>query len=504
MIEDTAAGYLPATVRTSSGSVEGHFANKSSGVSEYLGIPFAKPPVGDLRWAPPEPFVGLGVIKGTEFGDTCPAITQPKSASGAEGVNLTPQGIEILTSILWQVNVTYSEDCLTLNIWTKPQTGERKKAVLFWIYGGGFTTGTTNNAAYNGQYIADQEDVVVVSVNYRLGIFGFPGAPNARNNLGLLDQRLALEWVRDNIEGFGGDPERITIFGESAGGSSVDYHSFAFTSDPIAAGYIAQSGTVFSPQTQASPAQSAAAWYQVAEILGCGNATSDPDEVLASMRSKDWQTILNAIPTSSRIEGVTGGFSPTVDEIVVFSNYTERAAAGNFTKRPLLIGSNDNEIGLFRVTFGLQNITYPDATWNYLQEQIFTCPIGVRALASANNHSPVWRYRYFGNFPNLKLSTDPDSGAWHGSEVTVIFGTDMAVQNIVERTSEEENVGKYLRGAWAAFAKDPAEGLVNYRYGLPEYKLNGTTLLRLGYNNAIGPNLANPNQYDSGCPQSTT
>jgi cholinesterase len=251
--------------------------------------------------------------------------------------------------------------------------------------------------------------------SYRLGIFGFPGAPDTRNNLGLLDQRLALEWVRDNIAGFGGDPERITIFGESAGGSSVDYHSFAWTSDPIAAGYIAQSGTVFSPQTQAPPAQSAAAWYTVSEILGCGNATSDPEEVLACMRSKDWKSVLDALPVRSGVEGVTGGFGPTVDEIVVFSNYPERAAAGNFTKRPLLIGSNANEVGLFRVTFGLQNVTYPDAMWNMLQKQIFTAPIGMRALASANNHAPVWRYCYFGDFDNLKLSTKPDSGSWHGS-----------------------------------------------------------------------------------------
>jgi cholinesterase len=200
-----------------------------------------------------------------------------------------------------------------------------------------------------------------------LGILGFLGAPNTRNNLELLDQRLALEWVRDNIEAFGGSPDRITIMGDSAGGSSVDYHSFAWTSDPIVAGYIAQSGTVFSPETQAPPAQSAATWFNVVETLGCGNASSGPDEVLASMRSKDWKKVLDAIPVDSGIDAVTGGFSPTVDEIVVFSNYPECAKAGNFTKWPLLIGSNDNEVGLFRVTFGLQNVTYPDTMWKYLR-----------------------------------------------------------------------------------------------------------------------------------------
>jgi cholinesterase len=182
-------------------------------------------------------------------------------------------------------------------------------------------------------------------------------------------------------------------------------------------------------QTQAPPAQSAAAWYNVAETIGCGNASSDRDEVLASMRSKDWETVLDA-------------------------------KTGNFTKRPLLIGSNDNEVGLFRVTFGLQNVTYSDATWNYPQQQIFTCPIGERALASAANNYPVWRYRYFGNFPNLKLSTDPDSGAWHGSEVCVIFGTDEDVQHSAKRTPEEEKFEQYMRGAWAAFAKDPERGLL--------------------------------------------
>jgi carboxylesterase type B len=100
---------------------------------------------------------------------------------------------------LGQIGDNFSEDCLTLNIWTKPQVGEQKKAVLLWIYGGGFTTGNSDNPGYNGQYIAEQEDVVLVSINYRLNVFGFPSSPNGTYNLGLLDQRLAVEWVLDNI-----------------------------------------------------------------------------------------------------------------------------------------------------------------------------------------------------------------------------------------------------------------------------------------------------------------
>ncbi|KAF2430383.1 alpha/beta-hydrolase [Tothia fuscella] len=134
------------------------------------------------------------------------------------------------------VNNTQSADCPFLNIWTKPQVGEKKKSVMVWIYGGGFNTGDSADPMYNGAVLASNQDVVVVvphSMNYRTNIFGFPGRPHTDQNLGLLDQRLAVEWVRDNIKAFGGDKSRIVLFGQSAGATSVDFYSYAWRKDPI-------------------------------------------------------------------------------------------------------------------------------------------------------------------------------------------------------------------------------------------------------------------------------
>jgi cholinesterase len=144
----------------------------------------------------------------------CAATFQ--SADLALGLeNANPGGIIFLTELM-QLGRPVSEDCLTINIWTKPQSGDKAKAVLFWIYGGGFATGNSANKIYDGQYIADSQDVIVVSFNYRENIFGFPGIdgdPSIAKNPGLLDQRMALEWTRDNIAAFGGDPKRIVMFG---------------------------------------------------------------------------------------------------------------------------------------------------------------------------------------------------------------------------------------------------------------------------------------------------
>lgn len=137
-----------------------------------------------------------------------------------------------------------SEDCLFLNVWTRPQVGEKKKAVLLWIFGGAFTFGNAGAKTSNGAVFAQNHDLIVVTINYRVNVFGFPGIPSVPDkNPGLLDQRLAIEWTRDNIEKFGGDPKRIAIWGESAGSMSVDDYAYAWKEDPIVNGFIESSGT---------------------------------------------------------------------------------------------------------------------------------------------------------------------------------------------------------------------------------------------------------------------
>ncbi|KAN0091824.1 alpha/beta-hydrolase [Hyaloscypha variabilis] len=491
-------------VQTDSGPVSGHAALNASQVSEYLGIPFAAPPVGDLRFAAPQKYTGNSSINGTSFGFSCPAATISGTPSEANlaSANITASGLQVLEALA-QFGDKFSEDCLTLNVWTKPQTGEAKKAVLLWIYGGGFTTGNSDNPSYNGQFIADQEDVVVVSINYRLNIFGFPGSPNATNNLGLLDQRFAVEWVSNNIASFGGDPTRITLFGQSAGGASVDYYSYAWTADPIVAGFIPESGTAIG-LGQTSANQSAALWYNVSAKLDCGDASSDGATVLACMRTKNYTDILKALP-SSTVTGSTG-FGPTIDDVVVFSDYIARSTAGNFIKKPMLVGNANNEVGLFRAIaavegqVGIFTEAY-DTAFNLL---VFTCPAATRANISVANGVPTWRYRWFGEFPNTIITTVPDSGAWHASELPILFDyTPPSGLGIPASTPAEIAIGSYLRGAWATFAKDPVNGLKTYSggngTGWPTYNPGEDTLVRLAFQNLTGPNLALPEIYDSNC-----
>ncbi|KAI9708565.1 MAG: hypothetical protein M1828_002702 [Chrysothrix sp. TS-e1954] len=487
-----ACSFMPGNaVNTTSGRVTGHRAHNATQVSEYLGIPFAQPPVGDLRFAPPVRYTGTGDISGDSYGHDCP------SSSSSVPSFLSPNVYNLLSQ-LGQVGDDQQEDCLYVNVWSKPQSGTASKPVLVWIYGGGFNTGGTNSSAYSGQFWADTEDVVFVNFNYRLNIFGFPGAPGETQNVGLLDQRMALEWVRDNIAGFGGDPSRITIFGQSAGGASVDLYTYAWTSDPIISGAIAQSGTANSFGNKL-PATAAEHWYQVSSKLGCGdNTTSDASTVLSCMRSSNttMSDLLAAEAAGSGLASVLGNFGPTVDNATVFADYSARALNGDFIKIPTIYGNNDYEAGLFILITAGTGTTIPLSTWTAFTAGEFTCPIGTAAELRAQAGLPTWRYRYFGMFPNIELPTSAGK-AWHGAELLPMFGSSEEVTK-QDSTWQERQLGSYMRGAWAAFARCPGSGLS--AYGWPVYSNESKSLVQLGMGDPTNvPSFNASGAYDGAC-----
>lgn len=198
----------------------------------------------------------------------------------------------------------------------------------------------------------------LTQISYRVNVFGFPGLPikGVAQNAGFLDQRLAIEWVRDNIAKFGGDPDRITLFGQSAGGGSVDYYTYAWTKDPIANAFIPQSGTATS-FANPPPLNNTAAFINGSIALGCGDGSAGLDAALACIRTKPFTDVLAATKVTDPLRAVLGNFGPTVDGKVVFNDYTKRAEQGNFIQRPYLTGNNNyvslRHLNLLRKTFQL-------------------------------------------------------------------------------------------------------------------------------------------------------
>ncbi|KAK2010867.1 carboxylesterase [Colletotrichum eremochloae] len=491
-----AATPLPWTVgqpvQTTSGLVQGHAAGGAVRVSEYLGIPYAQPPIGTLRFQPPAKFTGSSIINGSAFGKQCmqPTINASNVVVPEGFANLgVPNSAASVLSVLADVG-PQSEDCLTLNVWTKPQEGESKKAVLVWIHGGAFTTGSSRVLANNGQFMTDQTDVIVVSMNYRLNIFGFPGNPNSAPNLGLRDVRMGVEWVRDNIGNFGGDVNRITLFGQSAGGSLVDYYSYAYASDPIANGFIAMSGTANGFGTFINETVNEK-WFNVTSAVGCGNSQTDPTAVNNCMLSKTSTEILNGMAASGA--GAPGGtfFVPVVDDTLVFADYSTRTSAtGGY-----IVGNDDNEAGLFKL--GAPKVE--EAFWTGFNLIGFECPAARRAIRAVAAGHPTWRYRYFGNFPNMVITTTPQSGAWHTSELPVLFDT--SPQSPVASTPQQLEVGRYLRSAWAAFAKNPTSGLLQFNGNQtwPNYQLDTSNVNRIGFQDQTGTDLVLGSTFDVWC-----
>ncbi|KAH9845379.1 acetylcholinesterase precursor [Teratosphaeria destructans] len=485
-VASTSAFQIGQAVQITSGTVIGHPATDAPQVGEYLGIPYAQPPLGNLRFAPPQPYRSDRTISASSHGHNCP------SRSAAVPSGALPPTVYNLLADLGQVGDQQNEDCLYINVWNKPQSGAVNKPVLVWIHGGGFNLGGTNGSAYGGQFIVDTEDVVLVNFNYRLNIFGFPGAYDMDKNVGLLDQRLAIEWVRDNIAAFGGDPKRITLFGQSAGGGSVEYFNYAWTQDPIIAGSIALSGSA-TAYGNLLPATANSRWISVASRAGCTQKT--PDAVLACMRSVSMETLITAeFQSRNGTNALQGNFGPTIDDKVVFTDYNTLAQKNLFIQRPTIYGNTIYEAGFFALLLAGLGQTRTPEYWTQFDARGFTCPATTAAIYRSNGANlPTWRYVYHPVFPNIHLPTD-NNLAWHGAELLPLFGTDEIITK-GPSTAQERAMGKYLRGAFAAFAADPVAGLT--KYGWKRYDNASETVVQLGFDDPSSANFCPGPTYNT-------
>lgn len=299
------------------------------GVHVFRGVPFARPPVGPLRFRPPQPpDPWTGVRDAIEFGDVAAQLPSPVEA------------------LFGALPPSHSEDCLTLNVWT-PGLDDARRPVMVWIHGGAFVNGTGSTPWYDGGRFARRGDVVVVTINYRLGAFGFlhlglDGGEEwaGSGNLGILDQVRALEWVRDNIEAFGGDPGRVTIFGESAGAMSVGTLLGTPAADGLYHGAILQSGAASTVMTADAAAETTSLVLDAAGVKSARDLAGLPTDAILAAQEK----------VLARPMGDIGlPFQPVLDGVVLPENPLRAVGGGRRGNVPTLAGTTLDEMTLFLV-----------------------------------------------------------------------------------------------------------------------------------------------------------
>ncbi|SMR55101.1 unnamed protein product [Zymoseptoria tritici ST99CH_1E4] len=416
----------------------------------YLGIPFATPP---QRFMPPVAQQLSGDVDATQWKASCMQQGAPLKQFGGNE-----------TSFFSAYNATQSEDCLFLNIFTPAEACE-PLPVLFSIHGGNLQTGSGSLAVFNGVPIAATKDVIVVTINYRVGVFGFVQSPELKTdekNPGFLDQRMALAWVYENIAAFGGDPNAITIAGQSAGGYSVKQ---LLLNPPEPLPFRA---AIMESQTLLAPIDS---WPA---LVGLTNCTTAPSQ-LACVQAVDASLI-------AELSAKNMLYFPPAIENVTNSAHAELAIATS-PHIPILTGTNGNEVAQFfpdvnpamasalwtAVTGGrgpsfeqlynssLQSLDPYQAVRRPLNQYAYTCRAKILSERAAQTGHPTWRYFFNATFANVDIAYPGENahGASHGAELPLIFGT------FPSQGSDEDQVrlGKHMQDTFIGFVKDPESSL---------------------------------------------
>jgi para-nitrobenzyl esterase len=463
----------PTHVEIESGLIQGL---ASGDVVSFRGVPYAAPPVGPLRWRPPQPAKPwTGVLNADRFGPACMQV------------DAIPQ----------------SEDCLTLNIW-RPAAASAPLPVMVWIYGGALVHG--NTAMYPADALARQ-GVVVVSLNYRMGRLGFFAHPaltaenrrELQGNYGYMDQQAALRWVQHNIDAFGGDPSQVTLFGESAGAGSVLVHLTSPLSRGLFERVILQSPGAPTaraevlPLTHLNEARRRGADY--ARALG---VAGDGAQALARLRALPAARLVEGTSAAQEIAAmnrgghVIGVSGAILDGKLIAEPPEIALAERRHAAVPVMVGANSRELGigeaaskdqlfaLLGARRGMARVLYdPDGTETLaeLKQQVLadrTLVEPARRLADlvARGSQPVWLYR----FAYVAESQRPQlTGAPHGFEIPYVFNIPAAIVGAAKVTPADKAMGQLASAYWVEFAKigDPNGP------GLPEWPRHGPSTDRL-------------------------
>ncbi|KAM9359168.1 cholinesterase-like isoform 1-T2 [Symphorus nematophorus] len=482
-------------VNTKHGKVKGTLLSVLGGdVRAFLGIPYGKPPLGKLRFRAPEPVEAWqGVKDASKFPNTCHQMldTVFPGFKGAE---------------MWNPNTPMSEDCLYLNVWSphfnKTHPQRSLAPVLVWIYGGGFTVGTSSLDLYDGRFLSKSEGAVVVSMNYRLGPLGFLSLPdnkNIRGNAGLLDQRLALQWVANNIAAFGGDSSKVTLFGESAGSASVGFHLLSPGSQGLFQRAVMQSGSPNAPWATISQTEAWSRSTKLATLLGC--PTSDPAKLEACLQMADPGTItLKQYDVLTKPSLLALGFAPVVDGDFLPDEVEVLLSTGTLPKKEVLLGLNKDE-GTYFLVYGVpgfdiksdslisrneflkgvdlsmtnaNDVTKEAAIFQYTDwteennkmknrdslgtlvgDQLFVCPVLEFAHRYSQHGGKTFLY-----FFDHQSSVNPWPawmGVMHGYEIEFVFG--MPLNASLGYMKNEVNMTKKFMKHWVNFAQTGNPGI---------------------------------------------